>query len=231
VVTKGSDDLPTLTPAEMFPFRLLGVLFGVTALLILLIGLRLAQRGRWLPSVPTEIGAWTVSEKALDRADLDPLGFPNSRGWVYRNLFAEEVEVQLISTSSFESYLDPKVTGLQVYGLGLTAEKRYPLFGGDGSVRALMFRRPDGQRVLWYYWVQEKNGRTNVRDSLKQSRDFIPRLRLGLGATLDGTQNCVIRAWTKVHPADIRGLQARRNLNEICLKLHDEIVSQKGKRP
>jgi hypothetical protein len=217
-----------VTAAELFPFRVLGAIFGVTALLILFVGLRLAQRGRWLPTVPPEIGAWTLSEKPLARTDLQPLGVPNSHGWVYSNLFDEEVEVQLISTSAYESYLDPKIA-MQAYGLALTAEERYPLFGDDGSVRALMFRRPDGRRTLMYYWVQFKSGKTNARDSLKQSRDFIPRLRLGFGSALDGTQNCIIRAFTKVHPADIQGLQARRNLNEICLNIHDAITGRKGR--
>src|SRR5690242_12890190 len=101
---------------ELRGFRILGALFGVTALLILLVGLRLAQRGRWLPEVPTEIGgAWTVAEKPLSLTARDQLGFPNTRGWVYSNLFGEKVEVHLISTPSFECYLDP-ATAMSSYG-------------------------------------------------------------------------------------------------------------------
>jgi hypothetical protein len=226
-----SSEAPAFTTVELFPFRVLGVVFGITALLILFVGLRLGQRGRWLPDVPPEInGVWTVAEKPLSHADLDQLGFPSTRGWLYKNLFNEEVEVQLISTSSFESYLDPKIA-MSIYGLSLTAERQYSLFGADGPVRAVILRSPGGQRTLLYYWVQNKNGRTNAKDSLKQSRDFLPRLRLGLGATLDGTQNCIVRAFVKIHPADNQGLQARRNLNEVCLKIHDAVVRQGAGRP
>jgi hypothetical protein len=229
-VTTTREAGPGATPFDTLPFRVLGAVFSVTALLVLLVGVRLAQRGRWLPEVPPEIGAWTVSEKPLSRIELGQYGYPNTRGWSYKNAFNEEVEVQLISTSSFESYLDPRIA-MGNFNYGVTAERRFPLFGKDGSVRALLFRRPDGNRALLYHWIQYKSGRTNSRDSIRQSRDFLPRLRLGVGATVDGTQNCIVRVSTKIHQADIQGLQARRNLNEICLKLHEEIVrSSKGGR-
>jgi hypothetical protein len=213
-------------------FRILGAIFGVTALLILLVGLRLAQRGRWLPGAPSEIGAWTVAEKPLSRTARDQLGFPNTRGWVYTNLFEEKVEVHVISTPSFECYLDP-TTAMSTYGYRVTAERQYPLFGGGSAVRALMFQGPNNGRTLLYYWVQYKDGRTNPGAGLIDSRDFVPRLKLGLGSVLDGTQSCIIRAFTDVNIADGQGLQARRNLNEVCIKLHDAILApeKKGEQP
>jgi len=227
MVSRDESEAPLLQEAIMLRgFRILGVLFGVTALLILLVGLRLAQRGRWLPEAPAEIGAWTAAEKPLSRTARDQLGFPNTRGWAYTNLFAEKVEVHLISTPSYECYLDP-ATAMGTYGYRVTAERKYPLFGNCSAVRALMFQGPDGGRTLLYYWVQYKDGRTTPGADLKQSRDFVPRLKLGLGSVVDGTQNCIIRAFTDIHPADAQGLQARRNINEVCLKLHEAILAPK----
>lgn len=213
----------------MRPFRILALILGVTAFLILFIGFRLSQRGRWLPDAPERFGVWQVTEKPLAQGALMQLGNPKTQGRVYENPLEEKVDVHIISTSDYQSYLDPQ-HAMGSYEYSVTAEKRYNLFGPDGQVRALVFKNgKDQRRYLMYYWIQNRDGSTNTRDSLQQDRDFIPRLRLGLSATFSGTENCIVRTFTPLNPADINGAQARRNLNEVCMGLHDFWTGKGGK--
>ena len=218
---------PTEIPAaqnsalNLRPLRLLSVILTLAAILVLFIGYRLSQRGQWLPDSPEMIGPWVVSEKPLSSVALQQIGRPRTKGRVYENPFEEKVDVHLISASDYQSYLDPQFA-MGSYEFAVTAEKRYPLFGATGPVRALIFRNArNQQRFLMYYWIQNRDGSTNARDSLRSDRDFLPRLRLGLNATLTGNERCIVRVFTPLSPSDISGTQARRNLNEVCIGMHD----------
>ena len=218
------DDALTGKPAKPLgnrPFQILGVLLSMTTLLVFFIGYRLSQRGQWLPDAPEMIGPWVISEKPLAQAALQQLGNPRTRGRIYENPFEEKVDVHLISASDYQSYFDPQYA-MGNYDFAVTGEKRFPLFGPEAPVRAIIFRNNRSQqRYLMYYWIQNRDGSTNVRDSLRLGGDFFPRMRLGLNATFSGKENCIIRAFTQVAPTDISGLQARRNMNEVCRGMHD----------
>jgi hypothetical protein len=203
------------------------VLFAVTAIILFIIGSRLSQRGRWLPQPPLEIGQWTGSEMPLARSAVEQLGSPKTIGFAYRNLFLDEVDVHIIAANSFEAYLDPRTT-MARFSYGMTAQKELPLFGKDGSARGLVFRSPDiGEaRVLMYYWVQYRDGRANPGETLQQSDDFLPRLHLGTAASVQGTENCVVRVFTRINPDDRDGIQAHRDIEEICLALHEALKAQ-----
>ena len=216
-------------PSPLRPFLILGGILGVTAALVFFIGFRLSQRGNWLPDTPERLGVWLMTEKPLTRQALQQLGNPDARGRTYENPFEEKVDVHVISTTDYQSYLDPQFT-MGAYEYTVTAEKALPIFGTNSPIRALIFKSgKDQRRYLMYYWIQNQDGSTNIRDTLKRDRDFAPRLLLGLGATFSGTQNCIVRVFTPLSPADINGAQARRNLNEVCIGLHDFWI--KGKKP
>ncbi|MDX1933063.1 MAG: hypothetical protein SFU56_10700 [Capsulimonadales bacterium] len=216
----------TAIPVHRPTFVGLTVVFGVTAILLFVIGIRLQQRGRWLPELPTEIGSWIGARKDVPRIALEALGNPLSRGVEFSNVFEERVQAQVFATSDFESYLDPKVF-MARYRYGLTAQREIPLFGKDGGVRGLVFRGVEGNdRVLMYYWVQYRDGRTSATESLTQKEDLLTRVRLGAEATLRGTENCVVRVWVSILPNDRNGVQSRRNMDEVCRAIHDSLKEQ-----
>lgn len=215
------------TPVRSTTFTLMTVLLTVTAIILFIVGSRLSQRGQWLPQPPLEIGQWTGSEMPLARSAVEQLGSPKTVGFAYRNLFLDEVDVHIIAANSFEAYLDPRTT-MARFGYGMTAQKELPVFGKDGSVRGLIFRSPEiGEaRVLMYYWVQYRDGRTNPGETLQQSDDFLPRLHLGTAASVQGTENCVVRVITRINPDDHDGIQAHRDIEEVCLALHEALKAQ-----
>lgn len=210
------------------PYRFVGIVFSLTALLVLFIGYRLGQRGRWYPDLPGDTGVWTMTETPMPDSAVAVLGNPRTRGARYMNPFNEKVEAHLITTSNFESYKEPAMC-MADYGYTLTGEKQINLFGGDGSVRALVLRNDaDGIRIVMYYWIQSVNGHTETRGSIRDNRDVFPRLTSGFSATFGGSQNCIVRVYTQIHPADNQGRQARRNLNEVALAIHKRLKEQAG---
>jgi hypothetical protein len=210
------------------PFETLGIVLGLTSLLVIYSGLRLKQMGHWLPSLPDDVhGIWTSAEAPLPRAALVQLGSPASDGRQFLNPFRERVEAHIIATQSFDAYQESGVL-LTRYGYSQTAEKIIPLFGKDRPIRALILRNlSTGQRVLMYYWVQYRDGSTATRRTPRSGRDIAPRLRIGLEAVLKGEPNCIVRVYTQIHPADVKGNQARRNLNEISKALYETMTGKK----
>jgi hypothetical protein len=218
--------LQGMTALQKRAFRSLTILFGLTALIVALVTIRLGQRGQWLPEMPGDIGAWSAADMPLTRSSLQLLGMPPSRGRRYSNLFGEKTEAHVIATATFEAYTEPKIV-MAGYGYALTAEKRLPLFDKYGGVRALVLRNDnEGSRILMYYWIQYTDGTTQTRGSLRSYSDLFPRFRLGVNAVMDPKQSVIVRAYTQVHPADRDGLQARRNMNEIARAIHQELLKQ-----
>lgn len=209
-------------------FRFLGTLFALTAVLVLLIGYRMGQRGLWYPELPGDNGVWTMTETPMPDSAVATLGNPRTRGARYINPFNEKVEAHLITTANFESYKEPAMC-MADYGYTLTGEKKINLFGSDGSVRALVLRNDaDGIRIIMYYWIQSVNGATETHGSIRDNRDVFPRLTGGFNATFNSAQNCIVRVYTQVHPADNQGRQARRNINEVALAIHKRLKEQAG---
>jgi hypothetical protein len=201
---------------------------SVTAALILLSGYRLQQQGKWLPPLPDDYNStWSAYEVPLSQASLAKLGYPKAAGRYFVNPFGERVDTHIIATRSLDSYTEPAML-LTGYGFGTTAEKLIPLFGKDRLVRALILRNEaSGTRILMYYWVQYKGGSTETRVTQHTYKDVFPKLRIGLEAIIRGEQNCIVRVYTQVHPADHKGVQARRNLNAISRALYESMTGQK----
>ena len=216
---------PSLSMAQLC-YRL-GFVLSLTAALVLFIGYRFSQRGKWLPEPPTQIDGWTAIDMPLSQNAVELLGGAPTKGRRYTNTFNEKVEAHAIATASFDAYQEPSL--LQPgSGFSLTAEKRIPLFGKDRYVQAMILKsNNDGQRVLMYYWLQYRDGQTNTRGTLRDYRDVFPRLTVGFHSLTDGQQSCILRAYTQIHPADTLGVQARRNLNEVARGLY-ESFRQKG---
>jgi hypothetical protein len=85
-------------------------------------------------------------------------------------------------------------------------------------------------RILLYYWVQNKGGRTESRGSVRSSNGAFPRVTHGVKSTFGGAENVIVRVYSQVHPADQQGKQARRNLNEIAQAIYKEL-KQQGIKP
>lgn len=209
-------------------FAALPILFVLTLVLVLFVGVRLSQRGHWLPKPPGDFKQWVAAEESLNRLEMEPLGFPPGIGFTYSNLFLEEVKVRVIGTNSFESYLDPR-TFLAPFGYGITAQKGVRIFGQDGLVRAMVLRNPRSEKmVLMYYWIQSRNGRTSAVGTIQRANDIFSRLRLGGASVLDGDPNCVVQVFTNILPSDRNGVQARQNVEEICRQVHSVIKQQQS---
>jgi hypothetical protein len=210
--------------------RVLGVILSVTAVIVLFTVYRFSQRGTWLPEPPAQFGPWEATEMPLSRSAQQMLGDAPVAGRRYTNPFNERVEVHIIATASFDAYREPAMMHSSS-GFSLTAEKRIPLFGKDNYVRAMVLKSgADSQRVLMYYWLQYRDGRTTTRGNLDDYRDAFPRLTIGATTLLDGQQTCIVRAYTQIHPADTKGIQARRNLNEVARALYASFKKD-GSRP
>ena len=221
----------SLTDKKNAPFLRLICVFCVFAALTLFCAYRLSVRGHWLPTAPLEISRiWEATELPLPPSALAQIGFAPTQGYRYSNLFGERVEAHLISTPTFDAYRDPPIC-LSGYGYSLTGEKTLPLFGPGKEVRALVLRNDaTGDRILMYYWIQYKNGKTLTGNNLRGGQNVFPRFSLGLSSILRSDENCIVRAYTQVHPRDTKGHQARRNLEQICRALYDSLDRQaKGK--
>jgi hypothetical protein len=226
-ITAPAGTLEGMTALHRRAFKTLTLLFGITAVLVMVVTIRLGQRGQWLPEMPDDIGAWSAADMPLAPSALQILGSPPSRGRRYSNLYGEKVEAHVISTATFEAYTEPKNV-MAGYGYALTAEKRIPLFDKYGGVRALILRSDaeNGARLLMYYWIQSNDGMTTTRGSLRNYTDILPRMRLGVNAVVDPKQSVIVRVYTNIHNADTLGLQARRNMNEIARAIHQELMKQ-----
>lgn len=213
-------------------FRYLTILFTVSAVLILAISYRLGpqQRQTWFLPVPVATGLWDATEIPPPPAAVQQLGSADMQGWLFSNLFRENVEGQVIATNKFEAYLDP-VDTMETYGYSVTAQKRVPLFGKQGPVRSLIFRDfRDNRRVLMYYWQQYADGTTRADTAGGHQGDPLARFRIGLDTIFTATPSCLVRIYTQIHPADYKAIQARRNLNQVALALQAQVEKQAGNK-
>lgn len=207
--------------------RKVGIILCVLLAVLAFFDFRLGQRGKWLPkNLPVEFGPWAASDLALSRYSLEVLGNPPAEGRRYTNLFNERVEAQVIAPSSFNAYLEPIIIWAG-YGYALTAEKKMNIFGKAGPIRAMILQNVrDGSRIIMYYWIQNEDGTVSSRGSLRDYRDSFQRFTLGIGSIFQGRQNCIVRVFTPLHPADKEGRQARRNMNEVAQNLYEALRKQ-----
>jgi hypothetical protein len=210
-------------------FRNLGILLVLTSALSFIITIRLSQRGHWLPKSPDAIGAWTATDMPIPASTMASLGTPPAYGRSFVNPFNERVEYHVIATASFAAYHEPAMC-MAGYGYTMTAEKQLPVFGNKLPVRALILKNDTTkQRVLLYYWVQHQDGSLGDASGMTDHRQALPRIMVGMQDTISGSQSCIVRAYTEIHPSDPMGIQARRNLNEICTTLYNTFKAE-GKR-
>lgn len=203
-------------------FRPLIIAFAVTTVLALFIGTRLGQQGQWLPPLPDNIakGDWSATDVPLDARTLAELGTSKVYGRRYTNAFDEHIDAHVIAAASIESYHEPAFC-MAGYGYTQTAQKTLYPFGAGKKVRAIILRNDtSGQRILMYFWVQDQQGGTSTQSSFRAYQDYVPRMKLGFSAALEGDQRCIIRAYTLIHPADPDGRQARRNLDTVSQALY-----------
>jgi len=206
-------------------FIRVGLILFLTALPGLLIGLRLKAQGQWVPNIPyVAAGIWTATDVPLSEATLNMMGRPPALGRQYQNSFDESVEVNVIATQTFDAYTEPLVAQ-SGYGYSVTAETRLPLFGPNvGPVRAVVLKGDSaGDRVLMFFWVQDELGNVTGEGGLRSNKDIVPRLLTGLNITRSGRQSCIVRAFSRVSPADRNGAQARRNITEVCQSLYEDL--------
>lgn len=211
------------------PYRSLSILFSVTAVIALVVCTRLAHEGIWFPDVPQTIGNWSATEVPLTREALAQLGAPPANGFRYTNPFSERVDTNVISTITYAAYHDPPIC-MSGYGYEMTAEKILPVFGPDTHIRAMILKSDtDGQRILMYSWIQNKDGSTDSGKGLTLHSDIKARFTVGANKTFTAEPSCIIRAYIQIHPADRFGLQARRNLNQVCQGIYDALKAD-GRR-
>lgn len=179
---------------------------------------RFRNAGQWLPPLPDEVGSWTASDTPISKETLSILGYPKARGYEYTNRFGEVVYSTLVCAGPFENYHDPTVC-VAGNGFALTAKETLPMDLQNWKVRAMIFKRstPQGDvRIMMYYWTQTRKGATATEARMGNFRDMGARLQTGYSAVVKGDQNVILRIYTIVMPDDPNGVQAQRNLNEIC---------------
>lgn len=205
--------------------RLLSIFFAVTALLLIVIDIRFHQQGKWVPKeMPLEVGGWYASDMPLSQYALDQLGNPPAMGRRYTNLFNEWVDAHVISPINFNAYTEPTITWAG-YGYQLTAERIVAPFGKAGQIRQILLQSVrDGSRILLYYWIQGEDGTVSATGSLRG--DALQRMVLGAGAVFTTEQKCIVRVYTHLHPMDAKGLQARRNLDEVSRAIYASLKKQ-----
>jgi hypothetical protein len=207
-------------------FRSLSILLSATAVCVVLLTIRLAAHDIWFPKVPTTIGDWTATEVPIPQATLAELGAPPADGYRYTNPFSERVECHVIATATYAAYHEPLIC-MAGYGFSRTAEQNVPLFGPNKGVRAMILKSDsDGNRLLMYYWIQNRDGTTLNGENVSLHRDLWSRITVSLSKVIWAQPSCIVRAYIQIHPADRLGLQARRNLNEVCLALHSALTKE-----
>ncbi len=187
---------------------------------------RFQHAGAWLPDVsdtagvPGQVGAWTATAQEVAPAVRGILGYPLVSAYEYKNPLGETVYLSLVAAGPFENYHDPTVC-VADNGFTNTAKEVFALPGANGQakVRALVFKRGDGLRILMYYWQQTRDGQTSVERRMGNYRDVAARLSTGWDAVGLGKQVCIVRIYNVIDPADEQGRQAQRNLNEVSVAL------------
>lgn len=205
------------------PFFHLGIVLTATAVIGLLAGGRMQQRGKWLPEIPNDIAAWTAVNVPLDSTTVKILGDPKTRGRQYKNRFGENIDAQVIAAESFDAYHEPAIC-TSGYGFTLTAQLYPEVFGKGNTARAMVLKHEDtGVRVLMLYWVQYEDGHTEGVSEQPAYADIGQRINIGWQTITNGQQSVLVRVYTRIAPTDTNGAQARRNLFEISRGLYEGI--------
>jgi hypothetical protein len=207
------------------PFLKIGALVSATALFGAFASQRFVHAGQWLPALPEAVGIWEMTEAPLPALTLELLGNPKATGSDYTNPFGEMVRASLVAAGPFENYHDPTVcvTG---GGFHLSAKKTFSIDGpGSGKARAMIFKSGE-QRILMYYWQQNRDGSTSPEARMGNYRDIGARLQTGYGAVINGHQTVLVRIYTAISPDDVNGIQAQRNVQEIALATYRSLRSK-----
>lgn len=212
----------TLPPS--IPLKPMALIMTLTVLIAWFSTWRITHAGDWLPTVPNQIGAWTAIDTPLPPETLRLLGGPQALGRVYTNEFKEMVQVSLIAANGFDAYHEPTVC-VSNNGFALTAVKTFKIDGpGSGDVRAMIFKRSDPeygeQRMMMYYWQQNRDGTTATDAVMGNYRDIMARFHTGAGAVFLGHQTCMVRIFAPVDPGDRNGEQTQRNLTELARAIY-----------
>ena len=188
---------------------------------------RFRNAGQWLPPLPDEVGNWTATDTPIPKETLSILGYPMARGHEYTNKFGEVVYSTLVCAGPFENYHDPTVC-VAGNGFALTAKETLPMDLRDWNVRAMIFKRSMAQgdlRIMMYYWTQTRKGVTATEARMGNFRDMAARMQTGYSAVVKGDQNVILRIYTIVQPDDPDGVQAQRNLNEVCRATYQKLIA------
>jgi hypothetical protein len=158
-------------------FFLAGGALAIIAVLCNVAGSRLANRGHWLPTLPTVASeVWDGVEQPMPDAYRAAYGGAQLASYEYTNGFEEKVQVEVIAPSTFDAYQEPRLfTNLPDFQR--SAERVLPLPGTNQNVRATVWHYPPQKaRFIVYSWLQDQRGRTNSNLSF-DGRDLLARLR------------------------------------------------------
>lgn len=226
----GASPGPTrLAPSSL---RLAGII-AVTAFFGLFMNYRMARAGDWLPSLPFKIGVdeWSGTDAPLPESMIEGLGNPKTEGRIYGNPFGEVVIVNIVAANSFNAYHEPTVCSA-AYGFYLKAEKKLAFSGKNTPVRAMMMRNDNlGARIIMYYWMQHRDGSTDIDRRMGNYRDIAARLRTGVMATVQGRQTCLVRVYAEVPQDDLNGAQTHRNVSGIAHTLYKTMREHGSEKP
>lgn len=204
-----------------------GLMVLATGLLGTFATLRFAHAGDWLPTMPYSISGWEMTDTPLDATTLEKLGNPKSSAANYTNAFGDIVQASLVSAGPFENYHDPTVcvTG---GGYNLTAKKTFPIEGpGSGNIRAMIFKNGDN-RILMYYWQQNRDGNTASEPRMGSYRDMMARFSTGYDAVIQGNQTVLVRILAPINQDDRNGILAQRNVDAIARTIYRSLREQAG---
>ncbi|MBC8135354.1 MAG: exosortase-associated EpsI family protein [Fibrella sp.] len=212
-----------MNSSRLKPFIRLGAIFTAMAVMGIITGTRMQQRGQWLPEVPNEIGPWRAIDVPLESTTVKLLGEPKTLGRQYKNPFDEPVDVHIISGESFDAYHEPAMC-MSGYGFTLTAQLFPKVFDKDNTARAMVLKHEDsGVRVLMLFWVQYEDGTTSGIGDMHAYADISQRMKVGWNTVMNGKQCVIVRAYTRIAPGDTTGAQARRNLYEVSRGMYQGI--------
>ncbi len=193
---------------------------------------RFRHAGSWLPPLPDAVGDWKAIDTPVPKDTLALLGFPMARGHEYQNPFGEMVYSSAVCAGPFENYHDPTVCVVG-NGFALTAKKTLPMGVGNWRVRAMIFKRSIGNgdlRIMMYYWTQTRAGHTATEARMGNFQDMSARLQTGYSSVVQGEQNVILRIYAIVPPDDPDGIQAQRNLNEVCHATYEMLLKDGAKK-
>src|SRR4051794_11660409 len=193
------------------PYLRLMRIIVVAAVLGLLMDYRFYRAGEWLPPIPAS-PAWSVVDSPwTDEVDVW-YGHAKHVSRIYTSPFGERVDAMVVAAGSIDAYHEPTICAAGS-GWNLTAERLVPISGPDTKVRAMVLRHRT-QRIIMYYWLENRDGGLATEGGFYANHDIVARLgtlRTVYGATIAGRQTCVIRVYAMVPPGDESGVQTRRN--------------------